>query len=273
MIFALKLYTYYLSGSVALLSDALESIVNIIASLMMFISIRISAKPPDLDHKYGHQKVENISCFIEGALVILAAALIGRAAVGRLFAPVALEKLSSAVLLSLLATGMNGGLSMLLMRKAKATKSIALEGDAKHLLSDVVSSVGVALGLFAAQLLNMPVLDPILAMVVAVLVLRMGLGLVWKAGTGLMDKACEDTEAKIMSIMNSHENRFLDFHNLKTRRSGENVYAELHLSVDGDLSVKEAHDLTDHLEEDLRKEVPEVQITIHIEPQQELVAD
>jgi cation diffusion facilitator family transporter len=265
-IFGIKLYSWYISGSVALLSDALESIVNIVASLMMYMSVRISEQPPDDNHRYGHQKIENISSFIEGALIIVAGALIGRAAVNRLLEPVTLVSLDLAIGLSLFATALNGLLSWLLMNKAEETRSMALEGDAKHLFSDVVSSIGVAFGLFIGQFLGIPVLDPLMAMVVAFMVLRLGLGLVYKSGRGLMDESCPETEEKIRKLMDRHETQFVDYHNLKTRRSGDSVFAELHLSLDGSLSVQEAHDFTDHLEWDVEKEIPGVYLTIHVEP-------
>ncbi len=266
LIFAIKIYAWVISDSVALLSDALESIVNILASVMMFISVWISARPPDESHRYGHQKIENISCFIEGFLVIIAGVLIGRAAYGRLFNPVMLEKLDYAVLVSLFATSLNGLLSWLLMRTASETHSMALEGDAKHLLSDVISSVGVAIGLFLGKMFGIPLADPIMAMIVAFLVLKMGVDLVLKAGGGLMDETCNDAEEDIKRIMDRHKTSFVDYHNLRTRRSGDKVFAELHLSLDGSLSVQEAHDFTDHLEENVRDELPNVTLTIHIEP-------
>ena len=267
LIFAVKLYAWWISGSVALLSDALESIVNILASIMMFASVVISEQPPDEEHRYGHQKIENISCLIEGILVIIAGFLIGRAALGRLFNPVTLGSLNYAVIISLFATSLNGLLSWLLMRTAEKTSSLALEGDAKHLLSDVVSSVGVTLGLFIGQRLGISVLDPVMALIVAVLVLNMGVGLIRKSGGGLLDESCEETEQEIRRIMDAHYESFVDYHNLKTRKSGDQIFAELHLSLDGSLSVQEAHDFTDHLEEDVRDELPNVNLTIHIEPE------
>jgi cation diffusion facilitator family transporter len=265
-IFGIKLYSYHISGSVALLSDALESIVNIVASIMMYMSIRISEQPPDDNHRYGHQKIENISSFIEGALIVVAGALIGRAALNRLYEPVPLVSLDLAIGLSLFATMLNGLLSWLLMKKAEETRSMALEGDAKHLFSDVVSSIGVAFGLFIGQFLGIPVLDPLMAIAVAFMVLRLGIGLVYKSGSGLMDESCPETEEKIMKLMDRHKSQFVDYHNLKTRRSGDRVFAELHLSLDGSLSVKEAHDFTDHLEWDVENEIPGVDLTIHVEP-------
>jgi len=265
-IFGIKLYSYYISGSVALLSDALESIVNIVASIMMYISIRISEQPPDDNHRYGHQKIENISSFTEGALIIVAGALIGRAAINRLLEPVTLVSMDLAIVLSLFATALNGLLSWLLMKKAEETRSMALEGDAKHLFSDVVSSIGVAFGLFIGQSLGIPVLDPLMAIIVAFMVLRLGIGLVYKSGCGLMDESCPEIEEKIRKLMDRHKSQFVDYHNLKTRRSGDRVFAELHLSLDGSLSVQEAHDFTDHLEWDVENEIPGVDLTIHVEP-------
>jgi len=264
-IFGIKLYSYYISGSVALLSDALESIVNIVASIMMYISIRISEQPPDDNHRYGHQKIENISCFTEGALIIVAGALIGRAAINRLLEPVTLVSMDLAIVLSLFATALNGLLSWLLMKKAEETRSMALEGDAKHLFSDVVSSIGVAFGLFLGQYLGIPVLDPLMAIIVAFMVLRLGIGLVYKSGCGLMDESCPEIEEKIRKLMDRHKSQFVDYHNLKTRRSGDRVFAELHLSVDGGFSVQDAHDFTDHLEWDVENELPDVDLIIHIE--------
>ena len=269
IIFLIKIYSYIISDSVALLSDALESIVNILASLMMFTSVIISEQPPDEEHKYGHQKIENISCFIEGSLILLAGALIARTALTRIIEPVEPVRLNLAILISLVATLMNGVLSWFLMNKAKETGSLALEGDAKHLLSDVLSSGGVAAGLFVGKIFNYPLIDPIMALIVATLVLRLGLGLLWKSGTGLMDISCPETEDKLRRLLDRHQNQFIDYHNLKTRRSGNRVFAELHLSMDGGMSVEEAHDFTDHLEEDIKQEIPEVNLTIHVEPPKE----
>jgi len=267
LIFVVKLYAWWISGSVALLSDALESVVNILASVMMFASVLISAKPPDDVHMYGHQKIENISCLIEGFLVVAAGLLIAWAAYGRLSNPVELVELNIAVFISLVATSLNGVLSWLLMRTAGKTGSLALEGDAKHLLSDVISSVGVVIGLFIGEQVGIPLIDPVMALIVAVLVLKVGVELVLKSGGGLMDDSCVDTEKDIRRIMDRHQQSYVDYHNLKTRKSGDRVFAELHLSLDGGLSVQEAHDFTDHLEDDVRHDLPNVSMTIHIEPE------
>ena len=265
-IFALKLVAWAMSGSVALLSDALESIVNLVASGMMLVSVIVSEKPDDESHQYGHEKVENISMLVEGALIVIAGLFIVREALGRLNEPTALTEVGLALGVSLSATALNGLLSWYLSKTAEETDSLALEGDAKHLLSDVVSSFGVVAGLYIANLTGWSVLDPILAILVSVPVFKMGLELFYKAAHGLMDRSAPEEEARIREIMERHQSQFVDFHDVKTRRSGGRVYAELHLSMDGSATVQESHDFTDHLEEDLRNELPEVTITIHVEP-------
>jgi len=265
-IFGIKLVAYSISNSVALLSDALESIVNIAASGLMLFSVCVSERAPDSSHKYGHEKIEDISCLVEGIFIIIAALLIINAAAGRLFEPVELFKLDIAIGVSLFATVLNAGLSWLLIKTAKSCGSSALEGDAKHLFSDVISTVGVWIGLLVAQLTGWDFLDSILAFAVAVLVVRVGVGLVLKSSNRLMDQSCREEEEKIIEVLSRHTFQVIDFHNLKTRRHGNQVFAELHLSVDGSLSVKQAHDLTDHLEKELKAEQPNVKLTIHVEP-------
>lgn len=255
VIFAIKIWAFIISGSVTLMSDALESIVNVFASVIMYVSVGISDRPPDETHHYGHEKVENISCLVEGALILVVGAFIWRESIGRIYSPVALIRINLAVFISLFATMMNGGLSWLLMRKAAETSSMALEGDSKHLLSDVVSSVGVAIGLILVDLTGIILFDPIIALIVGLLVLRMGGFLVFRAVRDLMDQSCPEEEDKIRGIMDRHQSQFVDYHNLKTRRSGGKVFAELHLSLDGSLTVQEAHDFMNHLQEDVKKRV------------------
>ncbi len=265
-IFGIKLVAYFISNSVALLSDALESIVNIAASGLMLFSVCVSERAPDSSHKYGHEKIEDISSLVEGVFIIVAAFLIIHAAAGRLFESAELFKLDFAIGISMFATALNAGLSWLLLKTAKSCGSTALEGDAKHLFSDVISTVGVWIGLFVAQLTGWRFLDSILAFVVAALIVRMGVGLVLKSSNRLMDQSCIAEEEKIIEVLGRHSFQFIDFHDLKTRRHGNQVFAELHLSVNGSLSVKVAHDLTDQLEEELKEEQPNVNLTIHVEP-------
>lgn len=265
-IFLIKIVAYFLSDSVALLSDALESIVNIAASMLMFYSVYISGKPADENHKYGHQKVENISSLVEGFLILVAAIFIIHTALERIFKPVILEEIDLALIVSLAATALNGLLSVFLGRIATERGSMALEGDSKHLMSDVITSLGVAGGLWIGKEIGWSYMDPLMALLVSVLIVRMGLKLVLKSAQGLMDDSAPKAEEKIKAILERHSSRYVDFHDLKTRRSGDQVFAELHLSVDAAMTVEEAHAFTDHLEEDLRNELSEVKITIHVEP-------
>jgi cation diffusion facilitator family transporter len=265
-VLSIKLVAFFVSDSVALLSDALESIVNIAASGLMLFSVWLSEKPADDSHNYGHQKIEDISCMFEGFLIIVAALLIVYAAAGRLLSEVLPMQLNIAIGISMGATALNGVLSWFLAHTARKSGSVALEGDSKHLLSDVISSAGVWVGLFIVELTGWAPIDSILAFVVATLIVRMGLGLVSKSCQHLMDRSCKEEEAKIREVLLRHKFRFIDFHDMKTRRYGNMVFAELHLSVDGALSVNEAHDLTDHLEEELKGEMPNTCLTIHVEP-------
>jgi cation diffusion facilitator family transporter len=267
-ILLVKLLAYFVSNSVALLSDALESIVNIAASGLMMFSVWVSEKPPDDSHNYGHQKIEDISSMIEGLFIVAAAILIIYAAAGRLYSAVLPVQLDVAIGISIIATAMNGGLSWFLARTARKSGSAALEGDSKHLLSDVMSSAGVWIGLFIVSLTGWGPIDSILAFVVAALVARMGFSLIHKSSQHLMDDSCKLEEAKIREVLLRHKFRFIDFHDVKTRRNGNLVFCELHLSVDGSLSVQEAHDLTDHLENELKTELPNANLTIHVEPKE-----
>lgn len=265
-VLVIKLVAFFVSNSVALLSDALETIVNIAASGLMLFSVYVSEKPPDESHNYGHQKIEDISSMLEGIFIVAAALLIVYAAWGRLFAPAELSRLNLAIAISMIGTALTGGLSLLLSRSAKKSGSAAIGGDAIHLLSDVVSSVGIWVGLLIVQFTGWRFIDSILAFVVAALIAKMGIGLILKSSQPLMDRSCEEEEKKIREVLNRHKFRFIDFHDIRTRRNGNQVFCELHLSVDDLLSVKEAHDLTDHLENELRDELPNVNLTIHIEP-------
>jgi cation diffusion facilitator family transporter len=266
VILCVKLAAYLISGSVALLSDALESIINVIASCVMLYAVRLAANPADKTHNYGHEKVENISSLIEGVLIIGAAVVIIEKSMGRFFHPVALKHLEMALGFSFFATVLNAGLSWGLMRVSRAEGSIALEGDAKHLLSDVISSLAVVAGLLLARLTGWYSLDPILAIGVSLVLAKMGVQLVLKSSYGLMDQSCPDEERKIVEILRQHHKQFVDFHDIRTRRSGNRVFAELHLSMRGKMTVEQSHHFTEHIEEDVFRAMPNVSVTIHVEP-------
>lgn len=263
-VFAIKLLAYFLSNSIALLSDALESIINIIASLMMFVSIRMASKPADADHQFGHKRAENVSSLMEGMLIMVAAFLIIEAGISRLLTPVELSSVDLALVVSLSATAINGGLSYFMMKESRKNGSIALEGDAKHLLSDVLSSVGVVVGLFIATLTGWYTLDSILAIIVALLIAKMGVELIIKSSSDLMDHSCPDIEAKVVTILDNREG-FLEYHDLRSRKSGDTVFIMFHLCVDGKITVYESHALTEKLEKELEGQIPGIEVTIHVE--------
>ncbi len=269
-VFTIKLFAYFISNSVALLSDALESIVNILASGMMLFSIYVSEKPADDTHKYGHQKIEDISSAFEGILIIAAALLIINAAVGRLFVSVQLLEVNLAIAISAGATGINLSISRVLTRTARSSGSMALEGDAKHLLSDVISTVGVWIGLFIVQATGWQFMDSLLAFVVAALIARMGVGLIVKSTRRLMDQSCIEEEELIISVLKKQNPTIIEFHDLKTRRQGNDVLAEIHLTVSDSMSVRMAHDIIDRFEKDVNKEAPHIKLTVHIDPETEL---
>jgi len=269
-VFSIKIIAYIYSNSVALLSDALESIVNILASGMMLFSIHISEKPADDTHEYGHQKIEDISSAFEGIFIIAAALLIINAAAGRLFVSSELLELNLGIAISVLATGINAGISILLARTAKSSGSMALEGDAKHLLSDVVSTLGIWIGLVIVQITGWYIVDSLLAFSVAILITRMGLGLILRSLRRLMDQSCIEEEKIILSILEDYQSDFIEFHDLKSRRQGNLVLAEIHLTVQDSMSVRMAHDIIDKIEETLNEEASHIRLTVHIDPETEL---
>ncbi len=268
-IFIIKLLAYLISGSVALLSDALESIVNIAASAMMLASIRVAMRPADREHKYGHQRAENISCLVEGVLIVIAAILIVMASLARLWDPQPFSSLDLAAPVSMLATAMNAGLYIVLMRSSRRNGSIALEGDAKHLLSDVISSLAIIAGLFLAEATGLYVLDPLMALAVAALLVRMACSLLSKTSHELMDRSCPEVEAEIERTLDAQEG-LLQYHDLRTRKVGDVVYAEMHICVSASRTVAEAHDLTDRIELALEDKFPGMVVTIHLETEKEM---
>lgn len=271
LIFFIKLAAYLISGSVALLSDAMESVVNIAASIMMLASVRMAMMPADADHKYGHQRAENISSLVEGILIVIAALLIILASLGRLLEPREFTSIGLAIVVSLIATALNGGMSMLLLRSSRQNGSIALEGDAKHLLSDVISSVGIIIGLILAELTGWYILDPIMALLVSLLLIRMAYSLLAKTCHDLMDHSCPESEAIIEEVLKEHGG-FLQYHDLKTRHVGECIYVEMHLCVPAETTMAEAHELTESIEDAIRQKIPGVAVNIHMETEKECVS-
>jgi cation diffusion facilitator family transporter len=267
-VLALKYYAFHVTGSVALYSDALESIVNVAASIAALVAIRVSAIPPDASHPYGHQKAEYFSVVAEGALIIVAAILIFNEAYNAWLAPRMLEEPGLGFAFNGAATLLNGLWSAVLIGVGRRRLSPALVADGKHLLTDVFTSVGVLAGLILAVTTNIPALDPLLAALVALNILWAGWTLVRESVGGLMDEAvpAEQLE-KIRGIISSNASGALEAHDVRTRHAGRQRFVDFHLVVPGSMTVSEAHEICDRIERAIQEEVSDALITIHVEPE------
>ncbi|WP_135255718.1 cation diffusion facilitator family transporter [Thermus caldilimi] len=270
-VLGLKALAYLLTGSVALLSDALESTVNVAAALMALFAIRFAQRPPDETHPFGHSKAEYFSAVLEGVLVVLAAFLIAKESIPRLLHPRPLGDLGPGLLVSLLASLINGLLAWHLLRQGRRLRSPALTADGYHVLSDVLTSVGVLAGVSLAWATGLWVLDPLLALLVAGNILLMGFRLVRQSVGGLMDEGLSPAEVGRIrkTIAEALGGRALEVHDLKTRKAGNRAFLEFHLVVPGSMTVEEAHRLCDELERTLEKTFPGLAVTIHVEPESE----
>ncbi|WP_203074645.1 cation diffusion facilitator family transporter [Falsiroseomonas ponticola] len=267
-VLGLKAGAWWLTGSVALFADAVESVVNVAAALAALAAIRVSARPPDADHPYGHAKAEYFSAVLEGALIIVAAVLILHEAWGAWQAPRVLEGAAPGLLVSAIATGINAGWSAFLFRRGRASRSPALLADARHLLSDVVTSGGVIVGVALVALTGQAWIDPALAALTAVNILFSGWQLMRESVGGLMDEAvAPEALGRIRSLVATHAEGAIEAHDLRTRHSGRFTFVEFHLVVPGDMTVTQAHEICDRVEAALKAELESAVITIHVEPE------
>ena len=265
---ALKTTAYWLTDSVGLLSDALESLVNLVAAIMALAMLTVAARPADEMHAFGYGKAEYFSSGLEGALILLAAASIAWTAAPRLFAPQPLERVGIGLAISVLASAVNLGVARVLMNAGKEYRSITLEADAHHLMTDVWTSAGVMLGVGAVALTGWVRLDPIIALIVAANILRTGWQLLSRSARGLLDAALPVAERDaINQILKEYESKGIQFHALRTRQAGTRAFISLHVLVPRDWTVQRGHDLLEQLERDVRASVPGAQIFTHLEPQ------
>ncbi len=268
VVLAMKAAAWWLTGSAALYSDALESVVNVVASLVAFLAIGVAAKPADANHPYGHAKAEFFSAVIEGGLIIVAALSILQHAYVTWYQPAVLAAPWFALALTGVSTAINGGWAGLLSRVGRAERSAALVADSKHLWSDVVTSVGILAGLGIALATGLHWLDPVLAVVTAMHVLWSGLSVIRSSVGGLMDEAPDSaTMDRIRRLVNEHAQGALEAHDLRTRHAGRTTYLEFHMVVPGAMRVDEAHDICDRVEAALKREVHGLIVTIHVEPE------
>ena len=267
----LKFGAYFLTGSVGLLSDALESTVNLIGASAALISIILAARMADKTHHFGYTKIEYFSSGLEGGLIMVAAVTIAWAAINRLIHPVALESVGLGLVVSLVATLINFIVAQVLLRVGRQEDSIALEADGKHLMTDVFTSIGVVLGVVLVTLTGWLWLDGVVALAVAVNIIFEGGKLVKRSLDGLLDRAipeAEETQIRtvIESIIGRDNREWLKYHGLRTRKSGSLRFIDFHLLTPGDWTVRAAHEYSEAIEAGIRAKFRDVETTIHVEP-------
>ena len=263
----IKLIVGLMSGSVSIISEAIHSSMDLLASIIAFFSVKISDTPADKEHPYGHGKFENISGVAEAILIFIAAFWIIYEAVEKLMSNEPVGKLGIGFLVMFVSAGVNIYVSKKLYKVAKETESIALEADALHLKTDVYTSVGVGVGLLLIWITGLYFLDPIVAILVALFILRESYFLLRSAYFPLVDTAMVESEIQI--IKDSLQNKSLHFHNLKTRKAGHYRFADVHLELPQNLSLKEVHDVCDEIENELKSKIKNLEINIHVEPFEE----
>lgn len=263
---ALKFVAYFVSGSVALLSDAAESLVNILAAFALMYSLRVAKAPADFEHPYGHAKVEYLSSALEGALILLAALAIIVTSGVRLLSPEPLEAPLTSVVVALLATICNGGGALVLGRLATAHHSAALSANARHIWTDVWTSLGVVVGVLLVLITGWTILDPLLAMAVGANIVREGWGVMRGSVSNLLDARLPvDEERKILAVLDA-DPQVKGYHRLRSRRAGTARFTEVDIFVDPNMPVGEAHDLVTQLEHNLQQVLPGIISTVHVEP-------
>lgn len=266
---ALKTGAWLLTDSVGLMSDAAEGLVNLTAGILALTALTIALRPADQQHSYGHGKAEYFSSGAEGILIIMAAFGIVWAAVDRFLSPAPLAHLGWGIVIALIASAINFITAASMLRAAKRFDSITLEADARHLLTDVWTSTGLVVGL--SVLLFVPpswhVLDPIIAVLMAVNIIRTGVGLIRRSAAGLMDLSLPPDEVDmIIAAIRNQAGENADFHGLRTRKAGSRRFVDFHLLLPGSLTVKESHDITEAVEADICSAWPKCQVTVHVEP-------
>ena len=263
----LKFLAYYYTGSVGLLSDAVEAFVNIAAALIALGVLTYSAAKPDREHNFGHEKAEYFSSGIEGALIFVAAGAIVWTAIPRLLAPQPIEHLGVGIALSVAAALANLACAWVMLRAARVHRSITLEADARHLLTDVWTTAGVLIGVILVQLTGWLRLDPLVAIAVAIQIVWTGWTLMARSFQGLMDRAIPDEDrAAIVAVLETLHDRGCDYHALRTRVAASKSFVDVHILVPGKMSVQQGHDLVEKLENEIHSRLPHVEVLTHLEP-------
>jgi len=270
----MKTVAYLLTGSVGLLSDALESVVNLVAAVLALIALAAAAKPADEKHHFGHGKAEYLSAGAEGVMIVVAAGLIVYTAIERLINPRPLEELGIGLAVTLVATAINGAVGFVLLRQGRRHRSMTLVADGKHLMTDVYTSVGVIVGVGLVAVTGWLPLDSLVALAVGANILWTGFILIRNSGRGLLDHALPDEDNdRIIAVLRGFVDRYpagdLEFHGLQTRESGRDRFVSLHVLVPGSWSVSRAHDLVEDVEGEIRSVLPLVQVHTHLESRED----
>ncbi len=264
---ALKSSAFLLTGSVGLLADALESTANLLAAIVALIVLSIAAQPPDEEHVYGHSKAEYFSSGVEGTLIFIAALTIGISAFVRFLNPQPIEQIGIGLVISIVAAMLNLVVARILLRAGRQYRSVTLQADAQHLMTDVWTTVGVLIGVIAVALTGWNRLDPIIALAVAVLILISGIRLMRISVSGLLDAVLPQEEVtQITEILERHSKDGVQYHALRTRQSGAQRFMEVHIQVPGNWSVQEGHSLLEEIDRDVRKVLRPIAVSTHIEP-------
>jgi len=264
---ALKAAAYYFTGSVGLLSDALESLVNLAGALMALAMLSVAARPPDEDHAYGHSKAEYFSAGAEGALIVVAALSIAVAAVDRLLHPRPIEQIGLGLAVSVVAALLNLAVAIVLLRASRRHRSATLQASAHHLLTDVWTTAGVLVGVGAVALTGWLVLDPLVAIAVAINIVWAGGRILRDSVAGLMDAALPASEQRVLhELLAGYAGDGIEYHALRTRRAGAHRFVSVHVLVPADWSVQQGHDLLERIEADVRRALPPVTVLTHLEP-------
>jgi cation diffusion facilitator family transporter len=266
-VMGIKYLAYVVTGSVALYSDALESIVNVLTALAALFAIRVGSRPADQNHPFGHHKAEYLSAVLEGALIIVAALLIIREAIDAVVTPRTITEPALGLAINGVASALNAGWAWLLISRGRAWRSPALEADGHHILSDVKTSIGVLVGVSLAAVTGWQVLDPLIAGLVALNILWVGFGLARDSMSGLLDEAASpDIEQRIKAAIAANGDGALQAHDIRTRRAGRMTFIEFHLVVPGEMTVEQAHGICDRLELAIEAAISETDVVIHVEP-------
>jgi cation diffusion facilitator family transporter len=263
----LKTLAWWLTASVGLLSDALESSVNLAGALMALAMLTLALRPPDANHSHGHGKAEYFASGFEGFLILAAAVGIATAAIDRLLHPQPLTQVGAGLIVSAAASLINFAAARVLLAAGRAHRSITLEADAHHLMSDVWTSAGVIVGVAAVALTGWLWLDPLLALAVAGQIVWTGWRLLVRSASGLMDEALPPTEqAAVVAVLDGYRTRGIDYHALRTRQAGARSFVTVHVLVPGAWTVQHGHDLLEAIEADIRRALPHASVLTHLEP-------